>query len=247
MRDPGRRTGHPHAGHDATVPKALFEVAGRPFAHWQLDWLVDQGVKEVVYSIGHLGSDRRRRRRRANNGVCPCTISKRRTATSSAREARYVSPSTAALDDSFFVLYGDSYLSIDLRPLGRSRHRKADALMTVYRNDGRFETNNAVLAHGMVTHYEKGLAPPPPEMQFVDYGLSRGHGAISASSPSLRVSPLTSLPTSPISPVTTNWAPLSSPSASTRWALPTGWRTSNSTFRPPQTSAPPATPDSRRP
>jgi NDP-sugar pyrophosphorylase family protein len=78
-----------------------------------------------------------------------------------------------ALDDTFFVLYGDSYLSIDLSAVEDDFEARApDALMTVYRNAGRFETNNAVLAHGIVTHYEKGLAPPPPEMQFVDYGLS---------------------------------------------------------------------------
>ncbi len=52
--------------------------------------------------------------------------------------------------------------------------------MTVYRNEGRWETSNAVFADGMVTRYEKGLDPPPPEMRFVDYGLSvlradRGH------------------------------------------------------------------------
>ncbi len=38
-----------------TVPKCLIEVAGRPFAHWQLEWLAAQGVGRVVYSIGHLG------------------------------------------------------------------------------------------------------------------------------------------------------------------------------------------------
>ena len=48
----------------------------------------------------------------------------------------------------------------------------ADALMTVYRNRGRWETSNAVFADGRVVLYQKGLVDPPPEMQFVDYGLS---------------------------------------------------------------------------
>ena len=42
--------------HDGTVPKALLPVAGRPFADWQLDLLATSGVKSVIYSIGHMGS-----------------------------------------------------------------------------------------------------------------------------------------------------------------------------------------------
>jgi len=44
----------------AQVPKALLPVAGRPFADWQLAWLADQGVTDVVLSTGHLGSMLRR-------------------------------------------------------------------------------------------------------------------------------------------------------------------------------------------
>ncbi len=38
-----------------TIPKCLIEVAGRPFAHWQLEWLAAQEIRSVVFSIGHLG------------------------------------------------------------------------------------------------------------------------------------------------------------------------------------------------
>ena len=43
-----------------TLPKALLPVAGRPFADWQLSWLAEQGVDEVIYSIGYLGDQIRR-------------------------------------------------------------------------------------------------------------------------------------------------------------------------------------------
>jgi len=39
----------------ATVPKILVDVAGRPFAEHQLDWLESHGVRHVVYCLGHLG------------------------------------------------------------------------------------------------------------------------------------------------------------------------------------------------
>jgi MurNAc alpha-1-phosphate uridylyltransferase len=77
------------------------------------------------------------------------------------------------LADQFLVLYGDSYLSVDVKEVwdafvssGRA------ALMSVYRNDGEWEQSNAVYASGLVTHYQKGLKTVPDEMRYVDYGLS---------------------------------------------------------------------------
>jgi NDP-sugar pyrophosphorylase family protein len=44
-------------------------------------------------------------------------------------------------------------------------------LMTVFRNEGRWEKSNAVFDGRIVTRYEKHSPAPPPEMVFVDYGL----------------------------------------------------------------------------
>lgn len=38
-----------------TIPKALVEVAGRPFIAWQLDYLREQGANDVVLCVGYLG------------------------------------------------------------------------------------------------------------------------------------------------------------------------------------------------
>ena len=46
------------------------------------------------------------------------------------------------------------------------------ALMTVYENNGRFDASNVEYAEGRVLRYEKGLDPLPPEMRWIDYGLS---------------------------------------------------------------------------
>ena len=42
------------------VPKSLIPVRGRPFVEWQLEWLVEQGVRDVIFCIGHRGGDIRR-------------------------------------------------------------------------------------------------------------------------------------------------------------------------------------------
>jgi NDP-sugar pyrophosphorylase family protein len=35
------------------IPKPLVPVCGQPFLHWITHWLVDQGVKDIVYSAGY--------------------------------------------------------------------------------------------------------------------------------------------------------------------------------------------------
>lgn len=36
------------------IPKCLAPIAGRPFLGYLLDWLVNQGVEHVVFSVGYL-------------------------------------------------------------------------------------------------------------------------------------------------------------------------------------------------
>ncbi len=77
------------------------------------------------------------------------------------------------LDPVFFVVYGDSYLPIRLvSVLADYQRRNVPVLMTVYRDPGRLECPNVVFEDSMVKRYEKGLPNPPPEMCYVDYGLS---------------------------------------------------------------------------
>jgi MurNAc alpha-1-phosphate uridylyltransferase len=164
-----------------TVPKCLIEVAGRPFALWQLEWLASEGVEHVVYSIGHHGAMIRAALGDGHAfGVDITYVDEGEDLVGTGGAVR-LARARGALDEEFFVLYGDSYLSIDLGAVRDDfRTRAPDALMTVYRNGGRFDASNAVFADGWVTRYEKGLATPPPEMQFIDYGLSALRGSVVA-------------------------------------------------------------------
>ena len=71
----------------------------------------------------------------------------------------------------FFVLYGDSYLPIDFSPVADCFERSGRlGLMTVYRNEGRYDTSNVVFAEGEIKVYDKKQRQP--EMRHIDYGLS---------------------------------------------------------------------------
>ena len=157
-----------------TVPKPLLPVAGEPFAVHQLRWLATQGITDVVYSIGYLG--RLIRDELTDRDDLGCVVrfvdeGDRRLGTGGA--VRFA-VDAGALGETFFVLYGDSYLRIDLAAVADAFTRsEAEALMTVYRNDGRWDASNADFDGQRVVRYEKHVTDPERGgMHHIDYGLS---------------------------------------------------------------------------
>jgi NDP-sugar pyrophosphorylase family protein len=79
-----------------------------------------------------------------------------------------------ALEPRFGVLYGDSYLTAPLRAVRADFERRRPAgLMTVYRNENRFDTSNARLSDGWVVAYCKTASDPVAAgLHWIDYGFS---------------------------------------------------------------------------
>jgi NDP-sugar pyrophosphorylase family protein len=153
------------------VPKAMIPVAGVPFAHHQLAWLAGRGVRRVVYSIGvkgdairaYVGDGRRW-------GLAVAYVDEREELKGTAGALR-LALDAGVLEDAFFVLYGDSFLPIEITPIARAFVASGmPALMTVFRNRGRWDTSNAAFAHGRVTAYDK--VRRDAGMEYIDYGLS---------------------------------------------------------------------------
>jgi NDP-sugar pyrophosphorylase family protein len=155
-----------------TIPKTLLPVAGKPFATHQLTWLARAGIDSVVYCVGHLGEQIRAHVGDGSAfGLSVRYVDEGEQLRGTAGALRLACDEDE-LDPDFLVLYGDSWLQVDPAAVLRAaRERREPALMTVYRNDGRWDGSNVVLADGRVTCYRKGLTPPPPEMRWIDYGL----------------------------------------------------------------------------
>jgi NDP-sugar pyrophosphorylase family protein len=155
-----------------TIPKTLLPIAGTPFATRQLSWLARSGIDSVVYCVGHLGQ---LIRDHVGDGafwglsVRYVDEGDHLLGTAGALRLAY---DERALSEDFLVLYGDSWLQVDpARVLRAARERREPALMTVFRNDGRWDGSNVVLAGARIARYAKGLDNPPPEMRWIDYGL----------------------------------------------------------------------------
>lgn len=150
------------------IPKALIEVAGRPFVEHQLALLQREGVRRVVLCVGYLGEmieavigDGSR----FGLSVSYSFDGERLLGTGGA--LRRALP---LLGPDFFVLYGDSYLDIEYAPVQAAyRESGRPALMTVFRNEGRWDTSNVLFDGSRVVRYDK--RHPTPDMKFIDYGL----------------------------------------------------------------------------
>ena len=74
------------------------------------------------------------------------------------------------LTDDFFVLYGDSWLDIDFCLVYESfQNSGKTALMTVFRNEGRWDTSNVEMDGERIKLYSK--TKQNPRMTHIDYGL----------------------------------------------------------------------------
>ena len=75
------------------------------------------------------------------------------------------------LGDRFWVMYGDSYMDIDYAAvLAEFERRRRPALMTVIRNDDRWDRSNAEYRDGRLVAYDKRR--PTPDMRHIDYGVA---------------------------------------------------------------------------
>lgn len=150
------------------LPKPLIDVAGRPFLLHQLELLRRHGARRIVLCVGYLGE--RIEAVVGDGSQLGLEVSYAYDPPGLAGTAGAVRGALPLLGDAFLVLYGDTYLRIDYRDVERSwRASGCPALMAVLRNDGRWDTSNAVLDDGMVVEYSKSR--PHPAMRWIDYGV----------------------------------------------------------------------------
>ncbi|MGK5086063.1 NTP transferase domain-containing protein [Bdellovibrionota bacterium FG-2] len=156
-----------------TIPKALIEVEGRPFVDWQLEYLVDQGITEVVFSIGYRGEMLREHLDRyAPRGLKIVFVDEGENLRGTGGALR-LAFDEGVLQERFFVLYGDSYLPVDFGAVWECFLKsRARALMTVFQNQGQWDTSNVVFREGKLELYDKKRRTRADEMSHIDYGLS---------------------------------------------------------------------------
>jgi N-acetyl-alpha-D-muramate 1-phosphate uridylyltransferase len=143
-------------------------VAGRPFLWHQLQLLKQNGIHRVILLVGYLGEQIQAQ---FGDGSAlgmeitysfdgPCLLG----------TAGAIRQALPLLPESFFVLYGDSYLTCNYRAIERAFVRSSlPGMMTIYRNDGRFDNSNVEYDGERIVRYDKQNRTAA--MRHIDYGL----------------------------------------------------------------------------
>ena len=151
------------------IPKALVEVAGRPFVDWQLELLASAGIKRVVFCVGYLGE---MIEAHVGDGVrFGLEVAYSYDGPTLLGTGGALRQALPLLGKEFLVLYGDSYLPIDYAAVTEAFLKSGKpGLMTVLKNEGRWDSCNVWMDGGEIRLYDKKACLP--EMQHIDYGLT---------------------------------------------------------------------------
>jgi len=151
-----------------TIPKALVPVAGRPFVLWQLEYLREQGVSRVVLCTGYRSTQIEQIV--GDGSQFGVAVEYSDDGTTLLGTGGALGKALPLLGPEFFVLYGDSFLPVSF-PIVEQAYYDSDlpGLMTVYRNEGEWDTSNVDFKDGSVLEHNK--AKPRHDMAYIDYGL----------------------------------------------------------------------------
>src|SRR5215211_3066104 len=150
------------------LPKALVDVAGRPFLEYQLELLRTGGVSEIVLCVGYLGSVVERTI--GDGSRLGLSIRYSHDGPEPLGTAGALRNALPMLGERFLVTYGDTLLTVDHSAVARAHASSGlPALMTVLENENSFAPSNAVVDGELVVAYRKN--PPPQQARWIDYGL----------------------------------------------------------------------------
>jgi MurNAc alpha-1-phosphate uridylyltransferase len=152
-----------------TTPKSMILVYGKPFLEYQLEFLKQDGIKDIVLCVGYLKE--KIESYFGNGSQFGVHIQYSVEERSLLGTAGALRNALDLLDDTFFVMYGDSYLFLNFNEIWRYFHQfEKSALMVVYKNENRYDRSNVSINGNFVQNYNK--TEQTPDMGYIDYGVS---------------------------------------------------------------------------
>ncbi len=151
-----------------TIPKSMLEVAGKPFIDHQLKLIKKNNISEVVICVSFLGEAIKEY---AGNGSrYGLNIDYSFDGDTLLGTGGTIKQALGKLTDTFFVMYGDSYLTADFLKINNYfLSENKQGLMTVLRNEGKWDKSNIEYSNGKIIRYDK--KSNDDNLKYVDYGL----------------------------------------------------------------------------
>ena len=152
-----------------TIPKVLVPVNGEPFLAHQLRLARGQGFSRVVLCVGHLSEQVEAFVDSEKFGLDIAISHEGPARRGTGGALRHALP---LLGETFFMLYGDSYLDVPAAPIYQAfLASKKPALMSVLHNRDQWDASNVIFDAGMVCAHDKSVRGQPG-VEWIDYGFS---------------------------------------------------------------------------
>lgn len=151
-----------------TIPKSLVTVNNKPMLQYQLDMLQEQGIRHVVLCVGYLGE---MIKDVFGDKYKDIILEYSFDGPKQLGTGGAIKKAHSKLSNTFFVLYGDSYLPVEYKPILKYFHKtNKEGLMTLFKNDNLYDISNVVFKDNQIILYDK--KNKISDMNYIDYGLS---------------------------------------------------------------------------
>lgn len=152
-----------------TIPKSMMLIDGKPFLEYQIENLKKNSIKDIILCVGHLSEKIESYFGDGNKFDIDIKYSYDGEKLLGPMGA--VKNAESLLDDIFFIMYGDSYLSLDFKKVHSFFINESKlGLMVVYKNYDKFDKSNLIVKNNIVSVY--GENNRTKEMIYIDYGTS---------------------------------------------------------------------------
>ena len=147
------------------TPKSMIIIKDKPFLEYQIENLKQHNIKDIVLCVGHLSE--KIENYFEDGSKFGVNIKYSYDGDKPLGPIGAVKKGEALLEDEFFIMYGDSYLSVDFqKAYSFFKDNKKLGLMVVYKNQDKYDKSNLKIKDNQVISYgEKGS-------DFIDYGTS---------------------------------------------------------------------------
>ena len=151
------------------IPKSMMRFEGKPFLEQQLDLLKKNGIFDIVLCVGYKAEQIKKYFGDGKNFGVEIKYSsdkKRLLGTGGA-----LKKAENLLEDSFLVMWGDSYLPFNFqKAIKFFKKSNKPGMMIVFKNLNKYEPSNVEVKNNLVKSYSKKRKTK--KMKYIDYGIS---------------------------------------------------------------------------
>ena len=151
------------------TPKCMIPVKGKPFLQHQIELFKRNNIGDIVLCVGYMAE--RIMERFGDGSKFGVKIRYSVEDAGLLGTAGALKKAKPLLQDSFLLIYGDSYLMLDYQTvMGYLRKRDKLGLMVVYKNFDRYGRSDVAVEDGYVRVYDKKRRIR--DMVYINFGLS---------------------------------------------------------------------------